>query len=95
MTDEMIYDAMADIERPAPTDDAVENVAFAIAEGVSALGFDAGIQAFAASFAVFLAAHEIRAGSPAAERAVDIVTRGAIALLRSSEGNAPSSRAVQ
>jgi hypothetical protein len=95
MTSEMIYDPMADIERPAPTDDAVEDVAFAIAEGTSALGFDSGIQAFAAAFAVFLAAHDIRTGSPAVERAVDIVTRGAIALLRGSEGNAPSSRAVQ
>jgi|GEM_PF-5513507 len=93
--DTIVYDPMADIERPAPTDEAIEEIAFAMAEGASAIGFDGGIQAFAASFAVFLAAHDIRAGSPAAERAVDIVTRGAIALLRGSEGTAPSTRAVQ
>jgi len=90
-----VFDPLAGVTRPAPRDGDVEEVAFAIAEGASALGFDAGIQTFAASFAVFLAAHEIRTGSPGAERAVDLVTRGAIALLRGSEGNAPSSRAVQ
>ncbi|WP_127079653.1 hypothetical protein [Rhodomicrobium lacus] len=96
MTDEnTIIDPMTCIKRPAPSDDAVEEVAFAIAEGACALGFDAGIQAFAASFAVFLAAHDIRAGSPAAERAIDIVTRGAIALMRGSEGTAPATRAIQ
>ncbi|WP_210164082.1 hypothetical protein, partial [Rhodomicrobium udaipurense] len=93
--DTIVYDPMADIDRPAPSDDAVEEVAFAIAEGASALGFDHGIQSFAAAFAVFLASHDFRAGSPAAERAVDIVTRGAIALLRGSEGTAPTTRAIQ
>ncbi|MBJ7532660.1 hypothetical protein JDN40_00740 [Rhodomicrobium vannielii ATCC 17100] len=95
MHDDTAFDPLVGVTRPAPRDADVEDIAFAMAEGASALGFDAGIQAFAASLAVFLAAHDMRTGSPAAERAVDIVTRGAIALLRGSEGTAPSTRSFQ
>lgn len=61
MHDDTVFDPLAGVSRPAPRDADVEEVAFAIAEGAPAMGFDAGLQAFAAAFAVFLAAHDFQA----------------------------------